>query len=126
MKHAGRLLDAEQRRGARRRAEPEGADGEPDGGDGEADEDDEADRVGDDPPQAEPGDDGEQAGEDENRRDDRPYRFPQEDEPGAPDRALDAAPGFCLDAGGNALHATLLGLGHPPTAFRRSCPPPEL
>ena len=43
MEHAGRLLDAEQRRGARRGAEPEGADGEPDGRDGEAGEDDDAD-----------------------------------------------------------------------------------
>ena len=102
VEHAGRLLDAGSaaaRAGARSRKARTASQTR---GDDKTGEDDEADRVRNDPPQAEPGDDGEQAGEDEDGCDHRPHRFPKEDQPGTPDGALDSAAGRGLDAGGNA------------------------
>ena len=100
VEHAGRLLDAEQRGCPRRGTEPEGVDRKPDRSNREAGEDDEPNRVRNDPPQAEPGHDGEEAGEDEDGCDHRPHRLPEEDQPRPPDGALDSAAGLGLDRRG--------------------------
>ena len=79
-----------------------------------------------DPPEAEPGDDREEAGEDENGCDHRPHRLPEEDQPRAPDGALDAAAGLRLDAEGNVLRQTVFGFGHAPNRPSPLMPPSEL
>ena len=111
MAGAGRLLDPGERREPGGPPQTEGAPGEPGGSKDESGENGDPQRIGDQPPQPEPRDAGEDRGEREQRRQDRPDRLPQQDQPGAADRALDPSADLRLTRGEESIITA--EVGHP-------------
>ena len=122
VEEAARLLDAKERRGAGRRPQPDGPDHGHDRGDREGNQDDDADGIGHHPPQPKPGDDGEEGRDEQDRHYRGPDRFPQNHQPGAPNRGFYAPPRNRLAVGGGLVKVRVFGSGHPPIVFRRSYP----